>query len=143
MPLLGCLAIKGQRLWLILGGTTPGGEQIGVVVLRPIQARLGSLLVFPSRRRLVDGTAPAMLQATPGHIACHQVTALCRDLEPAQGQRLVACNAAPFQQDLPEQGLGIDHALLGRHQDRLGCAHRGVVEHALQLLDGEYFFTAH
>jgi len=34
------------------------------------------------------------------------------------------------------------HALPGRDQDRLGRAHWRVVEHALQLLDVEHFFTA-
>ena len=68
--------------------------------------------------------------------------AMGRDLEPAQCQRFIACNAAPFQQDLPEQRLSVDHAFLRRHQNRLRSAHRGVVEHALQLLDIEHFFTA-
>jgi hypothetical protein len=83
-----------------------------------------------------------MLAATPQHIARHQVPALRRNLEPAQCQRFIALDAAPFQQDLPEQGLGIHHALPGRDQDRLGRAHWRVVEHALQLLDVEHFFTA-
>jgi hypothetical protein len=81
-----------------------------------------------------------MLPATPEHVARHQVPALRRDLEPAQGQRFIALDAAPVQQDLPEQSLGRPRPP-GRHQDRLGRAHRRIVEH-LQLLDVEHFFTA-
>jgi hypothetical protein len=53
-----------------------------------------------------------MFPATPEHVARHQVPALRRDLEPAQGQRFIALDAAPVQQDLPEQAWRIDHALL-------------------------------
>lgn len=142
MALLGRLAIEPQRLRLIYSHAATGGQQVGVVVLAPIQPGRCRQAIFAGGRDFVDGATPAMFPATPDHIAGHQMPALRRNLEPAQRQRLITCNAAPFQQDLPKQGLGVDHALLRRHQDGLGGTHRRVIEHALQLLDGEDFFTA-
>ncbi len=141
MTPLGRLAIARQCLGLILCNTTPGGQQVGVVVQPPVQPRLGGLAIFPRGRRFVDGAAPAVFQATPEHIARHQLPALCRNAKPPQRQRLIAFDTAPVQQNLPQQRLGIHHPFLRRDQDRLGGAHRGVIKHALQLLDREHLLA--
>ena len=98
---------------LVWRHATAGGQQVGVVVKRPVQPRLGGLAVLQAGQGAVHRPAPAVFPAAPQHIAGHQVTRIGCDLKPALGQHRVALNALAVEQNLPEQGLAIDDALLG------------------------------
>ncbi|MNE98041.1 hypothetical protein D3C80_1964980 [compost metagenome] len=54
-----------------------------------------------------------MFMATAKHVARHQVPLSGGNVEPTQCQRLILGDALPVQQDLPEQGLGLEFAFPG------------------------------
>ncbi|MNN04021.1 hypothetical protein D3C81_1167360 [compost metagenome] len=82
-----------------------------------------------------------MLQATPQHVVRHGTAALCGDAEPAPGHGSVRLNAAPVEQDLPQQQLCLHRALPGRRQDRLGGLARAFFQHGLQTGHIHHFLT--
>ena len=83
-----------------------------------------------------------MLMTTTEHVARHQMPAPGGDLEPAHGQRLILRDALPVQQNLPEQGLGIEHVFAGGHQNRLGRTGRAFIEHGFERIAVEDFLAA-
>ena len=82
-----------------------------------------------------------MFPTTPEHVARHQVALLRRDAEPTHGQRLILGDALAVEQNLPEQGLGLEFTFAGGDQDGLGRAGRTFVEHGAQALGVEAFLA--
>ena len=83
-----------------------------------------------------------MFMTTTEHVARHQMPALGGYLEPAHGQRLVLLDPLAVQQNLAEQGLGIENPFAGSDQDRLSSTCRTVIKHGFEVIAVEHFFTA-
>ena len=134
-------SIQVQCLKLIIRNPTPGGEQIGQVVHRPVQPIICGDPVMLRGNRSIGDTAPTMLMTTTQHVARHQMPLPGSDTKPAQCQGLILSDATAIEEDLPEQRLRFNNALAGREQNRLRRTGRAFFKHGVELGAVEYFFA--
>ena len=142
VPQLSRLPVQRHGGKLILCYAAPRGQQVGVVVHGPVQSGFGCLTVFQTGQSQIRRPAPAMLPTATEPVARHQVTRVGCDLEPAPGQHRVTFDALPVEQNLPQQRLAIDDALLGCQQDRLSRPRRIFSQHGAELFAIEQFLAA-
>ncbi|MCY1435855.1 hypothetical protein D9M71_519630 [compost metagenome] len=132
------LLVERDGAGFVLRHAAPGGMQVGEVVHGPVEPRVGGDAVVPGRFRGVGGTAPAVLQTAPEHVARHGVAALGGDTEPHQRQRRIAFDALAVEEDLAEQRLRFQFALACGLEDQV----RGQARVAGHFVGRQFFRPA-
>ncbi|MOA40305.1 hypothetical protein D3C78_1621660 [compost metagenome] len=90
----------------------------------------------------IDRSAPTLLQAAAEHVARHRLAAFGGDAEPGDGQRRVALDAVAVEEDLAEQGLGLQLALAGGGEDQPRGLARVLRQALLEFIGRELFAPA-
>ncbi|MNV29051.1 hypothetical protein D3C71_1202610 [compost metagenome] len=104
--------IQRERGAFVAGHASPGSQQVGQVVLAPVQLGLRGLAVPDRREHRIDRRAAAEFMATAKHVHGDRQATIGGALEPEHGGGGIGRDPASFHPRLAEQELRLRIAAL-------------------------------
>jgi hypothetical protein len=107
VTLFGSGSIQRQGRLAVARYASAAQQQVGEIILSPIESGLGRAPVTRGGLDEIDGHAPAEFMAPAQHVDRWDMARVGCDRKPSRGGATIAGNSTPIEQYLAEGGLSL------------------------------------